>query len=74
MKDMAAGLPPPDLIPSTDGQGTAGWMLSVHDVECLALGAAILGCGGGGDPNIGRLRASMLLKEGKEVKILNPCK
>ncbi len=43
-------------------------------MECLAAGASILGCGGGGDPDSGRLRALKLLKEGKEIKILNPCR
>ena len=74
MKDIAANLPLPELIQSEDGQGSSEWVLSIHDVECLALGAGILGCGGGGDPNNGRLRAIKLLKDGKQVKILNPCK
>ncbi len=74
LKDIAANLPPPKLIPSPDGHGFSEWVLSVHDVECLALGAGILGCGGGGDPNIGRLIVTKLLKEGREVKIINPCK
>ena len=43
-------------------------------MECLALGAGILGCGGGGDPNLGRIMALKLLKEGKQVKIFNPCR
>ena len=66
-KDEAANLPPPQV---SNGE----WVLSEHDVECLALGAGILGCGGGGDPNNGRLRALKMLKEGKMVKILNPCR
>lgn len=66
-KDIAANLPPPQV------QG-AEWTLSVHDIECLATGAAILGCGGGGSPNNGTLRASKMLKEGKKIKILNPCR
>lgn len=64
-KDVAANLP----LPQVKG---AEWTLSVHDIECLATGACILGCGGGGDPNSGRLRATMMLKEGKEIKIVNP--
>ena len=48
------------------------WVLTSHDVECLAIGTGILGSGGGGDPNFGRLLALQLLKQGKELKIFNP--
>ena len=50
------------------------WELSEKDVECLAIGAGILGCGGGGDPPGGRLRALQQLNKGKKIKILNPCR
>lgn len=66
-KDEAANLPRPQV------EG-AEWILSVHDIECLATGAGILGCGGGGDPNCGRLQAVKMLKEKKSIKILNPCR
>lgn len=73
---MAANLPLPQLIGagSEAGCGPSEWVLSVHDLECLAVGAGILGCGGGGDPNNGRLRAIQMLEEGKEVTLLNPCR
>lgn len=48
------------------------WTLSEHDVECLATGAAILGCGGGGSPYCGQLRAIQLIRSGKAIKIINP--
>ncbi len=48
------------------------WTLSEHDVLCLATGAAILGCGGGGSPYFGQLRATQLIKSGKAIKIVNP--
>lgn len=67
-KDEAANLPLPQI---SDG---GEWVLSEHDVECLAIGAGILGCGGGGDPNNGMLRALKMVREGKAVKILNPCR
>ena len=67
-KDEAAHLPAPKV--SEDGE----WELTAQDVECLAIGAGILGCGGGGDPNEGRLRAQQLLERGKQIKIINPCK
>lgn len=64
---MAAKLP----LPQVSG---AIWSLTEHDVECLATGAGIMGCGGGGDPNNSRLRAVKMLKEGKEIKVVNPCR
>jgi DUF917 family protein len=39
-------------------------------LEALALGAAILGTGGGGNPYIGRLRATQLLKAGFRIRVL----
>ena len=67
-KDEAAGLCAP--LVTEDGE----WELSEHDVECLAIGAGILGCGGGGDPYGGRLRALRKLQTGKKIKIMNPCR
>ena len=66
-KDQAANLPLPQVSDAT-------WVLSEHDVECLVIGAGILGCGGGGDPQYGRLQALKLLREGKEIKVVNPCR
>lgn len=51
---------------------TGEWILSVWDVECLALGAGIIGCGGGGSPHMGKLRVLRKLEEGKKIRILNP--
>lgn len=74
-KDEAANLPLPQLTQDESGQGSGSeWVLSEHDIECLAVGAGILGCGGGGDPNNGMLRAVKMVKQGKVVKILNPCR
>lgn len=67
--DEVAGLPPARV---TEGGGE--WELSEKDVECLAIGAGILGCGGGGDPHAGRLRALQQLDKGKKIKIINPCR
>ena len=67
-KDEAAGLPPPKVMEGGE------WELSEKDVECLAIGAGILGCGGGGDPYAGRLRALQQLEKGKKIKIINPCR
>ena len=66
-KDKAADLP----LPKVSG---AEWLLSPHDIECLAAGAGILASGGGGDVEHGQYRALQVLKEGKEVKVVNPCR
>ena len=47
-------------------------MLSVCDIECISIGAGILGCGGGGDPHVGQTMALLLQEQGKEIKIMNP--
>lgn len=47
-------------------------MLTVHDIECLCVGAGILGCGGGGSPYIGGLLAKKEIENGKEIKVVNP--
>ena len=50
------------------------WTLTKSDVECISIGAGILGCGGGGDPNIGRVIALQLLQQGKKIQMVNPCR
>ncbi|XP_033754425.1 uncharacterized protein LOC117337521 [Pecten maximus] len=49
---------------------TGEWILSTWDVECIGLGAGILGCGGGGSPYLGRLLAKMAIKEGKVIRVI----
>jgi len=44
--------------------------LSEHDIEALAIGAAILGTGGGGNPYIGKLRALQDLRNGRSVTLI----
>ncbi len=46
--------------------------LRKEDVENLALGAAVLGTGGGGDPYIGKLMAIQMLERGKDIVLVNP--
>ena len=48
------------------------WLLSAEDIECMELGASLLGCGGGGDPNMGHLVALQQLAQGKSITIVNP--
>ena len=37
--------------------------LGVQEIEDIALGAAVLGTGGGGDPYIGRLMATQAIED-----------
>lgn len=39
------------------------WTLRIDDLEALAIGAAILGTGGGGDPYIGRIMAETAMAQ-----------
>ena len=50
------------------------WILNKFDIECIAIGAGIMGCGGGGSPYIGRLRALEALRKGKEIRVIHPSK
>ena len=47
------------------------WVVSMHDVDCLAIGAGILGCGGGGSPYLGWLGLKQYLKQGKQPRIMH---
>lgn len=51
---------------------TGDWIVSAYDVECIAIGAGILGCGGGGSPSVGRLRALFVLKRGQQIRVVSP--
>lgn len=46
--------------------------LDKQDLLDLAVGAAFLGTGGGGDPYIGRLMVQKCLEDGQEVTIIDP--
>lgn len=46
--------------------------IDVKDIEDIALGAALLGAGGGGDPYIGKLVAIGAVKEKGPVTLLDP--
>lgn len=48
------------------------WQMTRQDLLDLAVGAAFLGTGGGGDPYIGRLMVQAAMDEGKTVNILDP--
>jgi len=44
--------------------------LTESDIEALAIGAAILGTGGGGNPYIGKLRCLQALRQGKQLPLV----
>lgn len=44
--------------------------LKYEDIEAIAIGAAIMGTGGGGNPYIGMLRCQQELKRGRTVDII----
>lgn len=44
--------------------------LTVDDIECLAIGAAVLGTGGGGDPYLGKLMAKQAILERGNVRLI----
>lgn len=46
--------------------------LNGEDLKDLAVGAAFLGTGGGGDPYVGRLMVQRCLDEGLEVELIEP--
>lgn len=48
------------------------WRITKQDLMDLAVGAAFLGTGGGGDPYIGRLMVQAAIEDGKSVTILDP--
>jgi hypothetical protein len=43
-----------------------------HELDGIALGASLLGSGGGGDPYIGKLIAMGAIKEHGPVTLLDP--
>lgn len=48
------------------------WQMTRQDLLDLAVGAAFLGTGGGGDPYIGRLMVEAAMEQGGTVTILDP--
>lgn len=48
------------------------WFLSELDLDYIALGAAILGTGGGGNAYLGKLRAWEQLRAGRCIRVIPP--
>src|SRR5688500_17339804 len=52
--------------------GQTMWTVNEEMLERLAIGAGILGTGGGGNPYVGKLHAKALLAEGKTITVIPP--
>ena len=48
------------------------WEITEEDLIPAAIGAGILGTGGGGNPYIGRLRARQQLRAGRRIRVIDP--
>ncbi len=48
------------------------WQATEHELESIAIGAGILGTGGGGNPYIGQLRARQAIRRWGIVDVLEP--
>lgn len=46
------------------------WQVTMGDVEAIALGAGILGTGGGGNPYLGKLQLLRHLRQGRRVTVI----
>lgn len=46
------------------------WLVTAADVDAIALGAGVLGTGGGGNPYLGRLHLLQHLRRGAQVRII----
>jgi DUF917 family protein len=53
------------------GEGDAmGWVVDEEALERLAIGAGILGTGGGGNPYLGKLMARQFVREGARIAVV----
>ena len=52
--------------------GSAMKTINLDDIEALAVGAWILGTGGGGSPYLGLLNLRRLYAEGHRVQLMSP--
>ncbi len=51
---------------------TSAWTLTLEDVEHIALGAGVLGTGGGGNPYLGKLIVQRAIRGGTAITIIPP--
>lgn len=50
----------------------ARWTISADDLEAIAIGAGILGTGGGGNPYVAKLWVGALLERGMRIDVVPP--
>ncbi len=48
------------------------WKITENDINSIAIGAGILGTGGGGSPYLGQLRVNALLEQGHTIELVLP--
>ena len=48
------------------------WWIEENDLDAIAIGAGILGTGGGGNPYVGKLRARDAIRKHGPIKVLSP--
>ena len=48
------------------------WIPDEDDLRAIALGAGVLGTGGGGNIHHGWLKARQQLREGRRIRIVSP--
>ncbi len=48
------------------------WVVDTDALESIAIGAGVLGTGGGGNPYYGKLHARRLIEEGARVEVVSP--
>ena len=65
MRDNASKTPQVD-------PDTGEWLLTEYDVECIAIGAGILGCGAGGSPHFCKVITQNTIREGKRIRVITP--
>lgn len=47
------------------------WKVTVEDLPAIAIGAGVLGTGGGGDPYLSQLQLTEMLKNGNTVEVIS---
>jgi DUF917 family protein len=52
------------------GGGMSRWSVDEDALESIAIGAGILGTGGGGNPYVGKLTARTLLRAGHDIEVV----
>lgn len=48
------------------------WQIDTDALESIAIGAGILGTGGGGNPYLGKLRVRRMLEQGHPIRVIPP--